>query len=126
MLAVAPGCDLEVRRGPEWLMIRLRDYDPDGPDPLPLAERIWRLLDQHFTYRVVLELDQVDVLSSPLIGQLLQLQRRIVQHGGLMRLCGLSPYNRRVLEVCGLDRQMPAYDDVREAVMGLPRPKQPR
>jgi anti-anti-sigma factor len=126
MLAIAPGCELEVRRGPEWLMVRLGGFDPDEPDSPPLAERIWQLLDQHFTYRVVLELDQIDVLNSPMIGQLIQLHQRIQQCGGLMRICGLSPYNRRVLEVCGLDRQMPCYDDVRDAVMGAHRPGLPR
>jgi anti-anti-sigma factor len=107
-------------------MVRFLDYDPDEADSPPLAERIWNLLDRHFTYRVVLEMDQIDVLNSPMIGQLVQLQQRIQQQGGLMRICGLSPYNRRVLEVCGLDRQMPCYDDVHEAVMGGRRPGLPR
>jgi len=83
-------------------------------------------LERHFTYRVVLELDQVSVLNSHLIGQLVQLYRRIRQHDGVMRLCGLSPYNLEVLRTCRLEDRFLPYRDREEAVMGGSRPRQPR
>ena len=78
------------------------------------------LLQQHFTYRLVLELDEVQVLNSDLIGQLMQLYRRIEEHDGVMRLCGLSPHNRQVLHACHLDDRLLPYEDRQEAVMGRP------
>ncbi len=120
MLTITSGCEFEVQRGPDWLLVRIQGFDPDDSVAKPLAQRIERLLQQHFTYRLVLELDQVPVLDSSLIGQLLELYRWIEEHGGVMRVCGLSPYNRQVLHSCRLDQQLLPYRDCREAVMGSP------
>ena len=125
MLAVAPGWELDVERGPDWLLVRIKSLDRASTEP-PLAEGLWNLLERHFTYRVVLELDQVSVLNSHLIGQLVQLYRRIRQHDGVMRLCGLSPYNLEVLRTCRLEDRFLPYRDREEAVMGGSRPRQPR
>jgi anti-anti-sigma factor len=126
MLAVSSGCDLDVERGPDWLLVRVRKLDADRSGCPPVAEHIWRLLEQHFTHRLVLELDQVPVLGSKLIGELLQLYRRIAEHDGVMRLCGLSPHNRDVLHECRLDECLPPYEDRQEAVLGAVRPRHPR
>ncbi|MHB8901924.1 MAG: STAS domain-containing protein, partial [Thermoguttaceae bacterium] len=95
-----------------------------GEDP-PLADLVWEQLQQHFVYRLALELDDVPVMHSYLLGQLLVLQKRILEHDGVMRVCGLSPLNRNVLEMHGLDHQLPNYCDRNEAVMG-PRCIKPR
>lgn len=126
MLAVASGCELDVERGPDWLLVRVRNLNPSEPDCPPLAERIWRLLEQHFTHRLVLELDQVQMLNSQVIGQLIQLYRRIAEHDGVMRLCGLSPRNRAVLHQCRLDERLPPYEDRQDAILGSLYPRLPR
>lgn len=121
MLAIAPGWELEVTRGPGWLLVKVRGPDEDASDTPPLAEELWSLLERHFVYRLVLDLDQLRLLHSYLLGQLVLLDRRVRDHDGLMRLCGLSRYNREVLEVHGLDARFPAYCDCKEAVMGCAR-----
>jgi anti-anti-sigma factor len=126
MVAIAPGCELDVERGPDWLLVRVRSIDLAELDESPLAERLWQVLEQHFTYRVVLELDEVEVLNSYLIGQLLDLYQRIEQHDGVMRLCGLSPTNRQVLHQCHLDQQFRPYGDRKEAVLGRSPLMRPR
>jgi len=126
MLAVAPGCELEVERGPGWLLVRIANLDLAELDTPTLAERVWSVLQQHFTYRLVLELDQIHLLTSRLIAQLVQLHRRIEEHGGVMRLCGLSAHNRKVLQTCRLDDRFMPYQDRQEAVMGCERPCRPR
>ena len=125
MLANAPGCEFDVERGPDWLMVRVRNIDLAEPASPSLAERLWCLLQQHFTYRMVLELDEVRLLNSPLIGQLIQLYRRIKEHDGVLRLCGLSASNRQVLHACRLDDRLLPYQDRQEALMGC-HPMQPR
>lgn len=117
MNAVAPGWDLDVQRGPDWLLVKIKSQDGATAEP-PLADGLWGLLERHFTYRVVLELDQVDVLNSYLIGQLVRLYRLICDHDGVMRLCGLSPHNLDVLRTCRLDDRFMSYRDREEAVMG--------
>lgn len=125
MLAVAPGWELEVERGPGWLLVRIKSLDGSSPEP-PLADELWDLLERHFTYRLVLELDQVSVLNSHLIGQLVRLYRLIRQHDGVMRLCGLSPHNLDVLRICRLDDRFLPYRDREEAVMGCSSPRHPK
>jgi anti-anti-sigma factor len=125
MLAVAPGWDLDVERGPDWLLVKIRSLDESSADP-PLADGIWTLLERHFTYRVVLELDQVRVLNSHLIGQLVRLYRLIRQRDGVMRLCGLSPHNLDVLRTCRLEERFLPYRDREEAVMGGGCPRYPK
>ena len=87
-----------------------------GEDP-PLADLVWEQLQQHFVYRLALELDDIPLMHSFLLGQLVVLQKKITEHDGVMRVCGLSPMNQRVLELHGLGHQMPNYYDRNEAVM---------
>jgi anti-anti-sigma factor len=126
MSAIDFGCELDVERGPDWLLVRVRSLDSTESGCPPLAERIWRLMQQHFTHRLVLELDQVALINSRVIGQLIHLYRLIAEHDGVMRLCGLSPRNRAVLHQCRLDERLPAYEDRQEAVLGAAFPRQPR
>jgi anti-anti-sigma factor len=126
MQTIAPGYELDVERGPDWLLVRIRCLDPAACVEPGLAEHLWQLLQQHFTYRLVLELNEVEVLSSHLVGQLIDLYRRIEQHEGVLRLCGLSPYSRQVLHACRLDEQLPPYADREDAVMGRPHGGKPR
>jgi anti-anti-sigma regulatory factor len=125
MLAISPGWELHVERGPDWLIVKIQSMSADGENP-PFAETIWSLMQQHLTHRLVLELDQVPVLTSFLIEELTKLYRKIYEHDGVMRLCGLSVYNRRLLHSCRLDERLQPYHDRQEAVLGYSRPKQPR
>ena len=125
MPATVVEWDLDVERGPGWLMVKPSTPDPHLADCYPLADHLWSLLERHFVYRLVLQLDDVRAINSHLIGQLLLLHRRVRDREGVMRLCGLSTYNRRVLEIHGLVDRFPAYDCLEEAVLG-DRPAQPR
>jgi anti-anti-sigma factor len=126
MLALAPGWNLSVDRGPDWLIVKIHGVEEGKDSSPPLAERIWELLEQHLTHRLVLNLDEIPVLTSHLIGQLIDLYRRIIECDGVMRLCGLSAYNRRVIHTCRLDDRFPSYDDLHEAVHGCVDPRKPR
>lgn len=116
------GCELTVERGPEWLFIRPEGASLLGRE-LDLADQIWGLLEQSMTYRLVLELDDIDLLSSDVISQLVMLQQRIYNQGGLMRLCGVSAVNKRAIESCRLSDYLPQYANRTQAVMGERRVK---
>ena len=90
------------------------DGDSQGT---PIADNVWSLLQNHLTRRVVLELDEVPVLRSDLIGQLVWLNKQVLEQGGLMRLSGLSPRNQEVLRLSRLDDRFPQYADRESAVM---------
>ena len=124
MAQAARCCKLDVERGPDWLFVRPHGATLRGHET-ELAEQILDLLEQNFTHRVVLELDDLGLLLSSIIGQLVLLHKRIDGQGGLMRLCGLSAANQRVLATCRLNEYLPQYRDRTAAVMGA-RPAQPR
>ena len=123
MSMIAAGWEADVQRGPDWLIVKVRadrfpaagSVEMDGPE---LAAGIWDLMQRHFTYRLVLELDQIDVLSSYLSGELIRLYKQIREHDGVMRLCGLSSHNVKVLQTCRLAGRFQPYQDRKGAVMG--------
>lgn len=125
MLQVSGSWCLDVDRGPDWLFVRVAEQPREAEDAPPLADTLWSLLEQHFTYRLVLECDALRTVNSNLIGQLVLLHKRIYKHGGLMRLAGLSDDNFEVLRQARLDRNFPRFYNRAEAVLGH-RPLQPR
>jgi anti-anti-sigma regulatory factor len=104
-----------VERGPDWLFVRLR---PDADHLDNVANRLWSLLDKHFIYRLVLEMDEVEMLPSLLIGQLIMLHKRILYHDGALRLCGLSRPCAEALHFCRLDQALPSFECRADAVRG--------
>jgi anti-anti-sigma regulatory factor len=125
MPVISSGWELHVERGPDWLIVKIQDMGSNKERP-PLAELIWGLMQQHLTHRLVLEMDRIPTLNNYLIGQLRQLYRKIFEHEGVMRLCGLSARNRQLLHACRLDENLQSYHDRQEAVMGYSPPSQPR
>jgi anti-anti-sigma factor len=126
MLATAAGYEFDVDRGPDWLWIRIRSVETGSLPAASLAEQIKELVEKHFIYRIVLELHRVPELSSHLIGELVQLSRHILKHDGVLRVCGLSPEGRAMLEMCGLDDLCLAYETREEAIVGSCAPRVPR
>lgn len=126
MVEMAPGWQVDVDHGPNWLFVKVKQSDEAVWDTPPLAEQLWALLREHFVDRLVLELDELEVLTSYLVGQLVLLHKRICSGGGIMRVSGLSQRNQEVLRVCRLDGRFPRYPTRQEAVLGSCRPRQPR
>ncbi len=102
-----------VERGPDWLFVRLQ---PESLHEDQVAEQLWKLLNQHFIYRLVLEMDNVEILHSQLIGQLIMLQKRVLQHDGALRLCRLSPQCAQALHLCRLDQALPNFESREDAI----------
>ena len=102
----------DLQRGPH-LLVKLR-VAAAASDRTPLAEVLWSLLERHFTYRLVLDLEGARCLDEAVVSQLMTLAQRIIAHRGTIRLCGLSAYNRRVLEQFETMSELPVYDDIWE------------
>ena len=125
MLEIAPGWQLAVERGPDWLFVRLHAPETTDAEAPPLANRLWNLMQQHCVNRIVLEMDELPSLSRELIDQLAQLQQKVHESGGLVRLSGLSSESRRALAAAHVDDRLPAYANRSMAVMGH-LPNKPR
>jgi anti-anti-sigma factor len=125
MVQITDGWSFDVDRGPDWVFVKLREDDRAATPQPPLAETLLEVLQRHFAHRLVVELDGIHLLRSHVLGQLLLLHKQVQTQGGIMRLCGLSEDNQRVLHAMRLDGRLPNYHDRAEAVLGH-RPKQPR
>ena len=125
ILDLAPGWTVELDRGPGWLFVRLRGADLYDAREIDLADRVWGLLEQEFGHRIVLEMDDIDLLRSQLIGELVHLHKLVCSHHGVMRVSGLSDQNYDVLRTNCLHHRFPRFRSRTEAVMGC-RPSKPR
>jgi len=129
LLELAPEWSMELDRGPDWIFIRLRPppvrAGRDIAAEFPLAEKIFQQLEQSFCYRLVLELNDVSLLRSWMIGELVRLHKRLVTRGGTLRLCGLSATSEEALHACRLFDHFPAFENRHDAVMGC-NPRKPR
>ena len=126
MTMIAYDWELDVERGPNWLLVKVGTPPGKSWEMLPLADRLRSLMEEHLTYRLLLELGEIERLSSKLIGELLSLDQWIRARQGVMRLCGLSPHKAEVLRHCRLDGLFPIYRDRLEAVLGSHRAGHPR
>jgi anti-sigma B factor antagonist len=110
--------DWQIERGPEWLFVRLGSNDLKEYSGFQLAGRLWELLEKHLTYRLVLEFDDISILDSEKISQMVLLSKRILEHDGMLRLSGISQQNRAVMEACNIEDLFAMYEDRHGAVMG--------
>jgi len=124
------GWALDVERGPDWLIVKMRGGGDPGDQQgderhAGLAEEVFSTLQNHFVHRLVLDLSELTILKSYLLGQLVLLQKRITAENGVLRLCGLSDANEKVLTVTRLNDRLPNYANRGDAVRGH-RPNHPR
>jgi len=114
---VGDGLEMEVDRGPNWLIVKLRcDERIDGATQI--VDELWSIASRHFIYRLVLELEELESLPSGFMSQLVMLQERLAQCDGALRICGLSPECEEALLNCQLESALPNHATLEEAVMG--------
>ena len=109
MPATAIGWEMDVQRGPGWLLVKPTGPSADLADHYPLADELWSLLDRHFIYRLVIELDQVTALVNvPLLrthnisgmsGCLMNLAFSLVRRPGRYYAKGCTPFVADVLSL---------------------------
>lgn len=81
---------LEVDRGPNWLFVRVTPGSAKSTLG-GLANDLRSVVSTHFTYRVVLEMEEFDRLSDEVVEQLDDLRHWLEEHHGALRVCGLRP-----------------------------------
>jgi anti-anti-sigma regulatory factor len=117
MIVISQGWELDVERGPDWLFVRPRVAVSDESNCSVFAEQILEIMRQNFAHRLLLELDGVRQLPTNLLEQLVQLQRRIAEVGGTLKVTGLSPSCEAALRAGRVEKRFPCYPSREEAVM---------
>ena len=117
-----PAAELEigmdVERGPNWLLVKLHPSHDSGIPAPHVADELWNLMSRSFTYRLVLELDELESLPEGMTDQLAELRERLAERGGALRLCGLSPLGEHELSDSQLGLSCPNHRDRVSAVWG--------
>lgn len=79
-------------------------------------ERFWEQFVREQTPRlVVLDLTDVDYISSFGLRGLLDVGKQVVERGGALHVAGLCPSVNRVFQGCGLGSLFPSFDDAAAA-----------
>jgi hypothetical protein len=110
--------EMDVERGPNWLLVKLHPGAVAGIPAPHVADELWALMTRHFTYRLVLEMDELGTLPGGMPEQLAQLRERVAERGGSLRLCGLSHDGEAELTGSQLAKSLPNHRDRAAAVWG--------
>ncbi|WP_165226734.1 STAS domain-containing protein [Aquisphaera insulae] len=84
-----------------------------------LRDSIYAVVQQRETPLIVLDLDQIDYLSSSGVAILVGLKRRIDTRGGKLALFNVQPVVSDLLKVMKLDRYFPITEDEASAIAAL-------
>lgn len=112
----APGWILTSESVPHWLIVRLTRYGDDAVPEPPVAAAVMDLANAQNEHRIIFEQNGEVLLGSRLVGQLVELQKRLYLKSGALRLCGWSEYNADVIRMMRLTDRLPNYP-TREAAM---------
>jgi hypothetical protein len=110
--------EMDVERGPNWLLVKLHPSHKAGIPAPDVADELWALMSRHFTYRLVLEMDELGTLPGGMPEQLERLRERVAERGGSLRLCGLSHNCETELSESKLTKALPNHRDRAAAVWG--------
>lgn len=113
----AGGLRYRVDRGPNWLFVKLTDQQMRDRNAT-LAEDLWGVCVQHFTYRLVLEMDDVKNLPAGVTKQLEELRERLTALGGALRLCGANEDCQQTLSGVHQAVTLKSHANRAEAVQG--------
>lgn len=90
------------------------------PELALLRERVPQMKGMH----LVLDLSRVEIITSPSIGNLLLLQRRLGQEGRRMVLCNARLATRCIFRVAGLDTLVEFAETKADALSAVRRARE--
>lgn len=127
----APQWSFVLERGPSCLYVRPipnlptsqpaafgRSHQaPTLPDADGFADQVWQMLNQHLTFRLVLEMNHVPTIDAALRHELLDLRDRIEERAGVMKLCNLSAESKEALAALGVERSIARFETRADALL---------
>ncbi len=105
---------LESRPVGEVLIVQCHGRIVAGNEVFTLHSHVGDSIDKHGD--VVLQLDQVEFVDSSGLGALVRLMQAARSKGGDLKLSGVPPNIRKMLQLTNLLAQFETYDSVEEAI----------
>jgi anti-sigma B factor antagonist len=84
-----------------------------------LQESIISVVEQADGITLILDFGNVKFLSSAVLGLLIRVSKRIYEHNGRLRLCGIDPKIYEIFKITRLNKVFDIYKDVASATQGL-------
>jgi len=81
-----------------------------------LGDELVALLEQADPPDLLIDLDEIEFLSSSVLGKLIRLLKRTRQANGRLRLCSIRPSIYEVFEITQLNKVFEIYPDADEAL----------
>jgi anti-anti-sigma factor len=112
---------IEVDREGNITCVRLRQRRIDEPDIQVLGYELTDLVEQDGCRRLVLSLGpgSLDCLFSVFLAKLVMVHRRLLDHGGALILCDVTPEVMSVFEACKLQTYFEFAPDRAAAVAAM-------
>jgi anti-sigma B factor antagonist len=105
---------LESRPVGDVVIVQCHGRIVAGNEVFTLHSQVGDSIEKHGD--VVLQLDQVEFVDSSGLGALVRLMQAARAKGGDLKLCGLPPNIRKMLQLTRLLSQFETYDSVEEAI----------
>ena len=87
----------------------------DATNATPLGNLLLEYCAANPGSHLLLNLHQVEYLSSAVISEIIKAYRELEKSGGGLRVCGVNPYVADVFHVTHLDQLFHSIDSVQEA-----------
>jgi anti-sigma B factor antagonist len=106
-------------RGGAVIVTFLRQQLTDEDNIEQLGEALFALLDKDARSRIILDLSQLDYVTSSVLGKFITLHRRLHRQGGALVLSAMQPNVREALRASRLLEYFQTADSVEAAQAAL-------
>jgi anti-sigma B factor antagonist len=89
----------------------------EDEDIKALEDSIMPLIDG--AVNLVIDFSSVQFLSSAVLGLLIRISKKVNEHKGKLKLCGISPRIYDIFKITRLDEIFDIYDDAKKAMLSL-------
>ncbi|MFA5293033.1 MAG: STAS domain-containing protein [Phycisphaerae bacterium] len=89
----------------------------EDEDIKSLEDSIMPLIDS--PVNLVIDFSSVRFLSSAVLGLLIRISKKISEHEGRLKLCGIGPRIYDIFKITRLDEIFDIYDDPKKAMLSL-------
>jgi anti-anti-sigma factor len=86
---------------------------------LDARDALYELVDKNGAKKIVLNLENIQILSSAPIGMLVNLRNKLHSTGGSLALCAVGPYVREILQLTRLEGLFSILDTEQDAIESL-------
>ena len=115
-----PGLKLEKRKQDDILILDL-EGDLDSRSAVVAKEEV-RVAIEGGNHRILFNLEGVPYVDSAGLGMLVSALKATKEHAGGAYIAAMSPQVRMVIELTRLDRVLPVFDTVDQAIIRLTDP----